>query len=496
MDVSQARALTDRIYMRLNARRAGVEKFEGYYAGKQPLTFATEEWMKANASRYSEFSDNWCGTVVNAEAERLKPIGLTNLGKKGGARLWDQLQMNEFDAQFSQGAVTSLTTGRAFVIVWDNGDGDSLVTFEHPSNVEIEYDWENPRLRRAALKTWVDETTEYATLYTPDSLFKWKRSRGADPNERESQAEQADTDAAVDGGWVPRSDVDAEWIVNNPLGVVPVVEISNRPTLKGDPISEISGVVPMQNAINLLWAYLFLAADYASMEARVMLGSAPPTIPVLDRDGKVMGERPVEMKDLREKRLFALTGENARIDSWKAAQLDVFTDTIEVAVGHIAAQTRTPPHYLVSNKGLSNLSGDALVAAEIGLVQKSNEFITFTDPQLREVVRLVALVKEEKELADRARLAGISWKDREKRSEGQLSDALLKKSQMGYPFEYLLEEAGKSPTEITRIMKMRQAEMDAALGAGVQDAVQQAMNEQGAVDVQSEPASDGAPASA
>jgi hypothetical protein len=240
--------------------------------------------------------------------------------------------------------------------------------------------------------------------------------------------------------------------------------------------------MPMQDAINLLWAYLFLAADYASMDARVMLSVSPPMMPILDSAGNVIGERPVEMKDLREKRLIHLGGENASIDSWDAAKLDIFTDTIEVAVGHIAAQTRTPPHYLVSNKGLSNLSGDALVAAEIGLVQKANEFITFTDPQLREVVRLIALVKGDEKLAASTRLAGITWKDREKRSESQLSDALLKKSQMGYPFEYLLEEAGKSPSEIRRIMKLRKTEMDEALGAGVQAAVQGALT-----DVDSDP---------
>ena len=475
MDALEARALTDRIYTRLNARRGNVETLESYYAGKQPLTFATEEWKKANAARYSGFSDNWCGTIVNAEAERLQPTGLTGMSERGASMLWDQLQMYEFDAHFSEGVVTTLTARRAYVIVWDDGNGDSLVTFEHPSNVEIEYDWENPRIRKAALKTWVDDVLEYATLYTPGALWKWQRKRMSTPNERDPQADQGKTGAATDGGWEPRLVSDESWPLGNPLGVVPVVEISNRPTLKGDPISEIQGVMPMQDAINLLWAYLFLAADYASMDARVMLSVSPPMIPVLDSTGKVIGERPVEMKDLREKRLIHLGGENASIDSWDAAKLDIFTDTIEVAVGHIAAQTRTPPHYLVANKGLSNLSGDALVAAEIGLVQKSNEFITFTDPQLREVARLVALVKGDEKLATQTRLAGITWKDREKRSEGQLSDALLKKSQMGYPFEYLLEEAGKSPSEIRRIMKMRKAEMDEALGLGVQAAVQGAM---------------------
>jgi len=237
--------------------------------------------------------------------------------------------------------------------------------------------------------------------------------------------------------------------------------------------------MPMQDAVNLLWAYLFLSADYASMDARVMLGADPPKIPILNDKGEPVGSRPVEMKDLREKRLISLTGENAKIDSWQAAKLDVFTDTIEIAVGHIAAQTRTPPHYLVANKGLSNLSGDALKAAEIGLVSKSDEFITFTDPQLREVARLVALAKGDQKLAQQARLATIVWRDREIRSESQLADALLKKSTMGYPFEYLLEQDGKSPSEIKRIMSLRRQEMEQALGLGVQGVVQGVMSDDG-----------------
>jgi hypothetical protein len=294
-------------------------------------------------------------------------------------------------------------------------------------------------------------------------------------------SEQQRQEYAASGGWKPRTGAgDDAWPIVNTLGVVPVVEIANRPTLKGDPLSEIQGVMPMQDAINLLWAYLFLAADYASMDARVMLGTEPPKIPILDADGKVIGSRPVDMKDLRERRLITITGDNAKIDSWKAAQLNIFTDTIEIAVGHIAAQTRTPPHYLVANKGISNLSGDALKSAEIGLNKKAGEFITFTDPQLREVLRLVALVKGDAKTAEATRLAKIVWESPEIRSEAQLADALLKKSQMGYPFEYLLELDGRSPSEIRRIMKLRQKELDVALGAGVQAAVQDGMTDDGA----------------
>ncbi len=461
MDILQAEKLRDRIYERLSARRQTVLDDEKYYRGEQPLSFATEEWRKANATRYAGFSDNWCGTVVNAEAERLDPIGVSGIGRKAASKLWDELRRNEFDSQFSQGAVTALTTSRSYIMVWADSDGEPLVTVEHPAHVEIEYDWENPRLRKAALKTWVDDTDEFATLYTADSVFKWKRKRPEVKNDREAQAAQARSEASSGGGWEPRTgNRDDVWPIKNPLGIVPVVELANRPTLLGEPVSEIRGVKPMQDAINLLWAYLFLAADYASMPARVATATGPPTIPILDDKGNVIGTRPVEMKDLAEKRLLFLQGENAKIDSWPAAELAVFTNTIEIGVGHIAAQTRTPPHYLVANKGLSNLSGDALTAAEIGLVQKANEFITFTNPAIREVLRLVALVRNDQKLAGKAQLATIVWKDREIRSQSQLADALLKKRQMGYPFEFLLEQEGHSPSTIARILQMREEELD------------------------------------
>lgn len=479
MDVGSAMRLTQKLYERLNNRRPDIEKAEGYYSGDQALSFATEEWKKQNAQRYSGFADNWCAPVVNAEAERCSIGGITFFGSKSrAAKYWDTLRRNKFELQFSQGVIQELVSSRAYVIVWGDPSGKPIVSFEHPSMVEIQYDWENPNRRVAAVKAWVDETTEYATLYTPTEVFKWERPNPA-LNRSGSQTDQAKSGQVAEGGWLPRGGADAEWVIRNPLGVVPVVEMQNRPMLRGNPISEIQGVMPMQDFVNLMWAYLMLAADYASMDARVMLGTEPPMIPVLDKDGKPTGKRPVDMKDLREKRLISISGENARIDSWKAAALDIFTDTIEIAVGHIAAQTRTPPHYLVANKGLQNLSGDALKNAEAGLATKVREFRAFTDDSLREVLHLMALVEDDQKAADAAALASFHWDKIEIRSEAQLADALVKKSTMGYPFEYLLEEAGHSPSEIKRIMALRKQEQDEALALGVQSVVQGAMTDVG-----------------
>lgn len=484
MDATEALRLVMRIYARLNGRRADIEKYERYERGDQPLSFATEEWKKANSQRYVGFSDNWAAPVISAESERIRYTGMKILGADGkpsaaGRVLHERWLLNEMEMQSSQGFVTTLTTGRSFVIVWgDQITDEPVVTWEHPANVEIEYDWANPLIRKAALKTWVDETLEYATLYTPDWIFKYQRNKTPHTSERDSQAQQSRTGIADDGGWSVR-DVRGElWPLRNPMGVVPVVEVPNRPTLKGDPVSEIQGVIPMQDAINLLWAYLFLAADYASMPARVVMGASPPMLPILDSAGKVIGTKPVDMKELAEKRLFYAG--DAEIGSWPAADLKVFTDTVDVAVGHIASQTRTPPTYLVSKTGMSNVNGEGLKASEIGLNKKVMEFESFAGPALREVNRLIALAMGDEALAREVRFGTVSWMNPEIRSEAQLADMLVKKASIGYPLEYLMELDGVEPLDVPRILEMKKREDAALMGLGVDAAIQGQMN--GSVD--------------
>lgn len=475
MDANEALRLTNRIHSRIVGRRAEIELNERYYLGDQNLTYATAEWLKSNASRYSQFSDNWCAPVSNAIGERIEVTGLKFRDNGTGAnKLWDEWLRNEMEMQSSQGFLTSFNTKRSFVIVWGTENNEPLVSWEHPSNVEIEYEWGMlGRQRKAAVKTWVDEKTEYATLYEPEAVWKFSRQLSMTADERAAQSLQA-KGGNEDGGWLPilppRSGDDT-WPLANPLGVVPVVEVPNRPILGGEPVSEVAQVRPLQDAINILWAYAMYAGDYASMPARVLLNVNPPMRKILDKTGKHIGDAPVTMKELNESRFAVFNGgagaKDAKIDSWPAAKLDVFTDVIELAVGHIAAQTRTPPHYLVSNKGLSNLAADALKAAEIGLVKKAQEFQKFATPAIREVFRLMALVKDEPGQADAVRLATIAWQNPEMRSEAQMADALVKKKTIGYPRRYLMELDGVSPTEIDRIEEMiakeEQAAQDAAM---------------------------------
>jgi hypothetical protein len=244
--------------------------------------------------------------------------------------------------------------------------------------------------------------------------------------------------------------------------------------LGGEPLSDIAGTMCMQDAINLLWAYLFAAADYASMPARVVMGQDPPMMPVLDGNGMQVGEKPVDMRKIAEDRILWLTGENAKVSQWDAATLDVFTSTIETCVSHVAAQTRTPPHYMILGKGLVNINADGMRAAETGAVMKAREWQTFASPQVRETFRLMALVRSDQGLADQCRFGSVHWKDAENRSQAQLVDALQKMSALGFPFEWVAEQYGLSQTEVARVleMKAREAETD-PIGAMTRQLAQQ-----------------------
>lgn len=469
MDAADALELVNRIYIRLAARRNEIDMFEKYYAGDQKLTFATDAWLKANGSRYSEFSDNWCASVTNAIAEREQVIGIKLRGEdplkrdeatlKRASDLWDDWLRNQMDMQSSQGFLTTFNAKRSYVMVW--GDAGEM-TWEHPSNVEIEYDWMNPRKRVAALKTWVDDTREYANLYTADQLFKFERPRNTSSLRAAPQSVQMENHGYGSwGAWKPREVRGEPWPLVNPMGVVPIVEVPNRPALRGEPQSEIAGVIPKQNAVNLLWAYLFFAADYASMPARVLLGAEPPMRKVMHEDGVTFHEEPVTMQELNETRFAVFSGENAKIDQWDASKLDVFTNVIDILVGHIFSQTRTPPTYLISKVGMSNVGGDGLEKSELGLIQKALEFQTFATPPIQEVFRLNALARGDKRLAEEVALSTVVWKNPAIRSETQLADAHLKKVKTGYPFEWIMELDGVDPYDQARIIKMKKAEADA-----------------------------------
>ena len=455
--LEQATATLDRLARTLATRQNDIETFSDAYRGKFNLHYASDDFEKFFADRYSRFADNWTGIVADAPHERLGITGVRLSGQSDGdTALWDAWRASDADAMSDLAMLDAIVAKRAFALVWGSDDGPPTVTFEHPSQAIVEYDPET-RKRSAGAKIWADDRTEFATLYLPDSVWKFERPNIRAGAERTSGLIVTGPTGATK--WTPRQPAsDNTWPLPNPMGAVPLVEFPNRPRLVGEPMSDIEGTLAMQHSINLLWAQLFTASDYASFPQRVVIGAEMPTVPVLDENGAVVGERQVDLKEWSVKRAQWLENPNAKIDSWQAADLKVWTDVIEIAVGHIAAQTRTPAHYLLIGGTIANVSGDAMKALETGLVKRTEEKTEHFGRAAREVFRLMALAMNEPEKAKAVSIGRVLWRDIENISESQMADSLSKKRELGYPLEYVMELDGLSPTEITRVMGMVEAE--------------------------------------
>lgn len=455
------------LYAVLAGRRSEIERQFDYFNGKQPLAYASEQWKTAHEDRYRNFADNWCGVVARSPVDRLRIDGFRLSEPVDGTSreerlLWDDWNRNELGAQSNQGFLTSTVAKRSAVLVWGNSDDEPEVTWEHPSQVVVAYSPTGRRNRLAALKAWTDGDTEYATLYLPHEVWKWQRPTYVSQRGETVNGLYVPGWSLSEGGWQPREIAGEQWPLPNPLGVVPIVEWLNRPDLTGQPISDISGTMAMQDAINMLWAYLFASADYASMPARVVLGMEPPKVPILDESGQVVGSRPAKLEDLQKGRLLFLPGAQS-IQQWDAAKLDVFGDVITDAIGHVAAQTSTPGHYLLTNEKFANLNGDALTAAEVPLATKVGNQQIHYNPSAKETAALMAQVRGQDGLAAQIRNADgrrfVQWKDATAHSPGQVADAATKDRAVGMSLRTVLERRyGMTEVEIDREMERIRAE--------------------------------------
>jgi hypothetical protein len=453
--LEQALSLVQKLEDELLARRPLIQRNSDNYRGIQSLTFASEQFQKFHGGRYKDFADNWVQVVSDAPVERLtvngfKPSGSTEADKD----LWRVWQANGLDADSQLGFLGAVNSGRSFVLVWGDPDDPETpeVTFEDASQCIVAYVPGSRRKRRAALKRWDDGQVSFATLYLPDEVWKFERpTLGASSKSTGEQAIDEELNK-----WEIRDTGGEMNPQPNPMGVVPMVELPNRPTLTEDPVSDITGVVSMQDAVNLLWAQLFTAADYASFPQRIVLGAEIPEIPILGDDGQIVGSRPVDLERFAVDRVMFFEGDNVKVTEWTAANLESYTKVMEVAVGHIAAQTRTPAHYLIGK--MANLSGDALLAAETGLVKRVDEKTIWFGQALREMFRLIALATGRD--ASPISAGQVIWADAESRSHAQLADALTKLKDIGFPFEWLALRYGLTPTEVADLLTMKERELD------------------------------------
>jgi hypothetical protein len=466
---TQASAKVEELVGLLAKRRPDAEQWMRYYRGTQgALLFASDDFREACGNRFDNFSDNWCAPVAQAGAERLQVLGINLPGSKPGElsdaenSIHGAWMDNDFEALLAGAFVNMVVQRRSYVSVWGDTSGAPLMAVEPAEQAIVEYEPESRSRRRYGLKAWADDTYEYANLMAPDFVYKFRR-----PAVRNGLRPSGIYVAGIlsIGGWEPLGDP-----VPNKLGAVPLVELPYLPPVQGEPLSRISGVAAMQDAANLLWAYLFNSADYASMPARVVMGQSPPKVPVLDENGQKVGDREIDIEEIVRGRILWLTGTDAKVGQWDAATLEPFGAVIERIVGHLMSQTRTPPYYFANaGAGINNIGADGIKALDTSLVEQLRTQKTHLNGRIRDIADLTA---RQLGLGDvGAKRGNVRWASIENRSDTAKADAFLKNRQAGYPFEWLLMEDGRSPDEIALIMQMKADEDERAKSDPATEAV-------------------------
>jgi hypothetical protein len=452
-----------RLLATLIARAAECNEYATFYDGHQPLAFASERFVQTYGVRFGRFPANFMPLVVDAERERLIVdgfrFGSNPEADKGVWRIWQQ---NMLDAESQIAHEIALTKGVAFAAV-DPFNAVPTITIEDPSETVVETSSGNRRIRRAALKVVADDDGYYrAWLYLPTEVWSWRST---------TKRTDTTTVSLSTTRWTPFG-FDGDVVRPNPLGVVPIIPLINRPRRDGTGRSEIETVMGNQLAINFLRYAALVGSDSSALPQRwaknleIVIDEATgqPKVPFrTGRDVLWTSRRPSpdEVADYPD-------GAYPEVDfgQFPEASLQPFALMIRGEVGQMASNSRTPYHYLLGDPTSVPPSGESLKSSEAPLVKKVEAEQIHLGEGWEETMRVALLAAGQKTKAAASTGAETIWRDAETRNEAARTDSILKQYQAGLlPDEFALQELGYSQQQIERIRVMNAASAQARAAA-------------------------------
>lgn len=348
--------------------------------------------------------------AVSSLAERLR------VDSFAGVDIWSEWMRNDMDQLSYVAHAEALTYGSSYAIVWGQS-GNPVVSVESSKQVAVIRDPGTREILRA-VKRWHNtvggNSETHAVVYYPDRIEKWK-------------ADQANA-AASAFRLVEQLD--------NPLGVVPVVQLRNSTDRILDDFgcSEIDDLMPLVDAVNALLHGMMVSAEYVARPRRTVTGVDLQEFPVIDEDGQPVlegGEPVIETRspyDDESFRILHAEPADAQFGQLPAADLRAYENAVGVLLGQIMAVSALPAHYigiLTDNPS----SADAIRSAEQSLTARAEARQKTFGRSWEQVGRLMVAVR------DGVDPAGVNprvrWADPGTRSEAQSSDSAVKLFQSG-----------------------------------------------------------------
>lgn len=436
-----------RLTQRLLDRRARYDMLEDYYLGNHPFPIGDRRYRNALRHLQRKARTNYMALVADSPVERMQVNGF-RFGKDDTSsdpeadRFW---QANDMDSQSALVHLGSAIFGDTYVMVSPApaGEDEPVISIEDPRTCITEQDPVRRRKARAGLRMWVDE--EYETAIAIVYHREWVAYYTAPANlvqelgplDSRTMTQRMFQDSRT---WV------MEDFRSNPYGAVPIERFAWRPTWTNDSRGEFENVIDVQDRINATILDRMIISRAQAYKQRWARGIKP------EKDANGKAKPPFDPgSDI----LWLAPSENAEFGEFKEADIRQILDAVRSDVQDLAAITKTPPHYLVGE--IVNASGDALKAAETGLVSKVKERMRSMGQSWEQVIKLCFLVQ-----GDGSKFKTVDcetlWADPESRSRAELADAVLKESTIGVPYTLLMERLGYTPQQIERAKIERQQE--------------------------------------
>jgi len=224
------------------------------------------------------------------------------------------------------------------------------------------------------------------------------------------------------------------------LGVCPVVRYVNRYDLDGNVAGEVEPLIPLQDQINLTTFGLLMAQQYAAFRQRWVTGMAIPEDPA---------GNPVEPFNAAVNRLWVGEDEDTKFGEFGQTDLTGYLASRDASLRHVATVGQLAPHHLMGP--MSNISGDALQAAEIQQTRKTTERKELAGEGHEQAFRLHALAAGDVTGFEDTG-AQVTWRDVNNVNLAAIADAWGKiATQLQVPVEMLWEKIpGWTQTDVER----------------------------------------------
>lgn len=431
---------------RIDNERQTLDRYEQYLRGTVPLEFIAPEVKEALGDRLRTLQIPWSRLVVSSIEERLSVVGFrTATDAPADQTLWSIWQANNLDELSQLAHSEALVYGRSFALVWADATGRPTISVESARQCAVLFD-PATRQRVAGIKQWIeDDEFGHSVVFEPTTITRYKsKSRVI--------GDGTDTPGSLEGvQWEPAG------TLPNPLGVVPLVPLINRPSIT-DPYgrSELAELLPLFDALAKLATDLMVTSESHASPRRWASGLLLEE--ETDDNGNPTGDvdKGHRFSDLPG-RLWVAEDPQAKFGQFSGSDLSGFLNALGMLKRDLSSVSSLPAHYL----GLFSdqpSSADAIRSAEASLVALIKRKALAFSGSWEEVMRLASAV--ERGYFDPSLLSlETVFADFETRTTAQSMDAAAKGVATGildpdFAAEHYL---GLSPTESARNREARKS---------------------------------------